>query len=136
MKGNKIMNKKSKKEQMFILLAVFAVCSVLFVIVSCGDYQEIPTGNGNSIHSCGDSSSTCLCGSVGDDKPIFYYGSSGCLVSSAFGCAENANGEYYQVCGCGCGEGCMGCIVSCSDCEDFKYGASCFGCKIGDLTIE
>ena len=128
------MNKKSKIEQLFILLAVFTICLVLFATISCSNFQEIPTGNGNSVYSCGDSSTTCLCGSIGD-KPVCYYGGSGCLGGSAIGCEVNENGDYYKVCGLGCG-GCIGCIIGCSGCDDINYGAGCPGCHIGDIPLK
>ena len=128
------MNKKSKKEQIFILLAIFTVCLILFVSVGC------------SLTEC----AGCLC-QVNEEKELFKDSTSlGCI-----GCnIEKEDGPFGGKSTCTDCSGCiLGCetsnnkltdssycqIFGCSKCfiyecdtgdNDITCGSNCAGCSI------
>ena len=122
------MNKKSRKEQVFVLLVVVVLCFTLFSSAACsGGRESTVYGYVNRCEICG---SGCLTGpSLGPDSKVcrFYGGEEGCCANSIACGSFSGGGQYGD---CVLGDTCTGCyVLACS-------GDGCIsGCRLGGCVV-
>jgi hypothetical protein len=127
------MNKKPKTEQIFILLVLLMICFITIAMIGCGTtpiverYGELYTCGKNGCIGCG-----VTCGTISGAHYWDCSKDTGCLRYYT-GCGRKDD-ETQLGFGFGC-EGCFGCLISGSSCDNIKGGLSCGGCVIGDTNF-